>query len=233
MNDQQLLVLKILSATGVIKGRTKFVKIIHMVCKLLEKKQHAVPFEFKADNFGVNSTDIVPVLESLERQQLVSVNTDEITGRKDIALYNPGMKIPETDFDGMSSQIYELVKNLNALSSEEVIAISYDLFNDTTLKSRIKPEINQKIAAMYDLAFEKSEQTTESELVKAVTTDYKLEPQFNDMDARVRVMKSIGCAELPPIIPDSIDKSTGMLAKKYSVFKGIDLEALLEDVRRR
>lgn len=111
------------------------------------------------------------------------------------------------------------------------IAISYDLFDDTTLKSRIKPEISQKIAAVYDLAFEKPEQLAES--VKVVTTDHKAEPQFNDVDARIRVMKSIGRAELPPIIPDSVDKSAGMPPKKYSVFKGTNLEKLLENARRR
>jgi len=59
---------------------------------------------------------MVPVLEYLERQ-LVLAHTDEITGRK--ILHNPVMEIPKTGFDEVYSQMFDLVKNLNALSSRK------------------------------------------------------------------------------------------------------------------
>jgi len=87
------------------------------------------------------------------------------------------------------------------------------------------------ITGDHGLASEKSQQIAGS--AGDAAEDCKPEPRFSDMDARVRAMKSVGRTELPPTDPDSIDESTGMLAKKYPVFKGADPEALLEDVRRR
>lgn len=43
MNQREELILKILSSVDVIQGKTKFVKILHLVCKLIEKNQKKIP----------------------------------------------------------------------------------------------------------------------------------------------------------------------------------------------
>lgn len=56
--------------------------------------------------------------------------------------------------------------------------------------------------------------------------------QFNDVTVRLHMMKSIGLDKLPPINPDSIDESTGIIAKETLFLKNFNFEELLENDRR-
>ena len=56
-----------------------------------------------------------------------------------------------------------------------------------------------------------------------------LSPQFNDLDVRISMMKSLGLEELPSILPDSIDDSSGIIANETSFLKKYNFEKLLGD----
>lgn len=59
-----------------------------------------------------------------------------------------------------------------------------------------------------------------------------LYPQYNDLDVRLNMIKSLGLKELPPIIPDIVDESSGLIAKNTSILKNFNFEELLENARR-
>lgn len=56
--------------------------------------------------------------------------------------------------------------------------------------------------------------------------------QFNDFDVRICMMKSLHLDNLPTIDPDSIDESTGLIAKNHPFFKKYDLKEMLKEDRR-
>ncbi|MFY9300438.1 MAG: hypothetical protein WAO91_04545 [Candidatus Nitrosotenuis sp.] len=234
MNQQEQLILKVLSSVDVVKGKTKFVKILHLVCKLLEVNKKESPFTFKPNKFGFYPPDLEPVLERLENEKYVQVNSNFFSKREDLSLINPF-----NDYTGVvleeSTNIETLVQTLNPYSSDEVIAISYHLFPESSVKSEIRPQINKKITELFSpLSLEFEEADQEKPIAESISNNVKaLYPQFNDLDARLQIMKSIGLNKLPPIIPSMIDDSTGFLAKKYPIFKKYNLEEMLEDARRR
>jgi len=235
MNQKEELVLKILSSVDVIQGKTKFVKILHITCKLLEKNKLKSPFIFKSDHYGVNSQELEPVLQNLESQRIVKIAKPLFSKRNDLSLMNRNYVFGNEVIMEMGSKIELLVHALNQYSSDEVIAISYDLFPETTTKSEIKPKVNKKITEMFSELSSNFEEFSEEKVITGkINGEVKpLYPQFNDFDVRIDMMKSIGLKELPPIIPDIIDESSGLISKETSFLKNYDFEKLLEDARRR
>lgn len=235
MNQQEQLVLKVLSSVDVIKGKTKFVKILHLVCKLFEVNKKESPFKFRPDHYGIYSPELESVLEKMVNDHHIHLNKSFFSKRQDLSAINRTYDDYDEEVLAMSPKIEPLVQSLNQYSSDEIIAISYHFFPDTTVKSEIKPEINKKITELFSpLSLEFEESCEEKILVKPISNEVRsLYPQFNDLDARLHLMKSLGLKELPPIIPDMIDGSTGLLAKKYPFFKKYNLEEMLADARRR
>jgi len=235
MNQKEELVLKILSSVDVIQGKTKFVKILHLTCKLLEKNKIKSPFSFKPDHYGVNSPQLDPVLQNLESQRMIKISKPIFSKRYDFSLLDRNYELGNEEILASSSKIESLVQALNPYSADQVLAISYDLYPDTTTRSEIKPKINKKIIEMFSpLSSDFEESFEEKAGMEPISSEMKaLYPQFNDMDARIHMMKSMGLKRLPEINPDTIDESTGLLAKRHPFFKKFDLEKMLEDARRR
>ena len=235
MNQKEELVLKILSSVGVIKGKTKFVKILHLVCKLFEKNQKESPFNFKPDHYGVNSSELEPVLQNLESQRMIKISKPIFSKRIDLSLIARNYEFSNEVVLAMGSKTESLVQALNPYSADEVIAISYKLFPETTTKSEIKPKINKIITEMFSsLSSDFEESFEEKVVIESVSSETKaLYPQFNDLDVRMNMMKSLGLKKLPEIIPDVIDESSGLIAKETSFLKKYNFEKLLEDARRR
>jgi len=235
MNQKEELILKILSSVDVIQGKTKFVKILHLVCKLFEKNQKESPFNFKPDHYGVNSEELEPALQNLESQRMIKISKSIFSKRNDLSLIARNYQFGNEVVLAMGSKIESLVQALNPYSADEVIAISYKLFPETTTKSEIKPKINKIIIEMFSsLSSDFEEYFEEKVVIESTSSETKaLHPQFNDLDVRMSMMKSLGLKELPEIIPDVIDESSGFIAKETSFLKKYDFEKLLEDARRR
>jgi len=231
MNQQEELVLKILESVDIIKGKTKFVKILHLVCKLFENEKMESPFSFKSDHYGVNSQELKPLLHNLESQRMVKITKTILSKRSDLYLRDRNYTFGNESILVMSSKIQLLVQALNPYSSDEVIAISYDLFPETTTESRIKPKMNKKIAEMFSSLSSDFEESFEEKIDdESIHSEVRaLYPQFNDLDVRIHMMKSLGLKELPQIIPDAIDESSGLIAKRHPFFKKYNLEKMLED----
>jgi len=238
MNQQEELVLEILSNVDVVKGKTKFVKILHFTCKLFEENKKRSPFSFRNDNYGVYSPELEPVLQKLENDGHIKMQKSFFSKRIDLTSLNKTRETLDSDVLEMKWKIKSLVQILNSYSAEDIIAFSYSTFPDTTLKSKIKPKINKKIVELFsplstEFDYPVGEEDEEEVLVKPITNEIrKLYPQFNDLDVRMHMIKSLGLKELPPIIPDMIDESTGLLAKKHPFFKKYNLEEMLENARR-
>ena len=235
MNQKEELVLKILSSVDVIQGKTKFVKILHLVCKLFEKEQKESPFSFKSDRYGVYSAELEPVLQNLESQRMIKISKHIFSKRNDLSLIARNYQFGDELVLAIGTKTESLVQALNPYTADEVIAISYDLFPETTTKSEIKPKINKKITELFSsLSYDFEESSEEKVVMKPISSKVKaLYPQFNDLDVRMSMMKSLGLKKLPPIIPDMIDESSGIIAKETSFLKKYDFEKLLEDARRR
>lgn len=238
MNQQEELVLEILSNVDVVKGKTKFVKILHFTCKLFEENKKTSPFSFIDDKYGVNTRELDPVLQKLETNGFIKIHKNFLLKRIDLAYMQKPYEILHADILAMKSKISSIVRILNPYSAEDIIAFSYSTFPDTAVNSKIKPKINKRIVEVFSpLSIEYDEAAGEEDkgeiLIKSTVEVKKLYPEFNDMDARIHMMKSLGLKELPPIIPDMIDESTGLLAKKHPFFKNYNLEAMLKDARRR
>jgi len=235
MDRKEELVLKILSSVDVIKGKTKFVKILHLTCKLFVINKKESPFEFRPDRYGVYPPDLEPVLVQMEKENYIHINKSFFSKRQDLSAVDRSHVFQNETILEMSKKIAALSKALNEYSSDEIIAISYHLFPDTTIKSEIKPEINKKIVELFSPLSSEFEEPIEEEIsMESISSNVKaLYPQFNDLDARMHIMKSLNLKEVPPIIPDMIDESTGLLAKKHPFFKKYDLEEMLKDARRR
>jgi len=235
MNQKEELILKILSSVDVIQGKTKFVKILHLVCKLFEKNQKGSPFNFKPDHYGVNSSELEPVLQNLESQRMIKISKPIFSKRIDLSLIARNYEFSNEVVLAMGSKTESLVQALNPYSADEVIAISYKLFPETTTKSEIKPKINKIITEMFSsLSSDFEESFEEKVVIESISSETKaLYPQFNDLDVRMNMMKSLGLKKLPEIIPDVIDESSGLIAKETSFLKKYDFEKLLEDARRR
>lgn len=236
MNPKEELVLKILSSVDVIKGKTKFVKILHLTCKLLEANKMESPFEFKPGDYGIYTPQLEPVLEKMENENYIHVNTSLFSKREDLSAVNRTFSGYSEAIEKMSPKIEALVQALNPYSADKVLAISYGLFPDTTIKSKIKPEINRTVTELFSHLSSEFEEKNEEEKIsmEVIGSNVKeLYPQFNDLDARVHLMKSVGLSKLPPIMPSIIDDSTGFLAKKYPLLKKYNLEEMLADARRR
>ncbi len=232
MNQQEELVLKILSSVNVIEGKTKFMKILHLVCKFIEKKGGHSPFEFQADKFGVYSPQLQPVLENLESDRYIKIQKGMFSKREDLSLRNTNYS--EMDrFSEISPSIKELVWSLNDYSADEIIAISYHFFPDTTVNSKIKTKVNKKITELFSSLNPEFEDSDVYDEKIHTSNDISLYPQYNDLDIRKKMMDSLGLADLPQIDPAIIDDSTGILASKTTFFKKYNLEELLEDARRR
>ncbi|MCH8914423.1 MAG: hypothetical protein IIA82_01015 [Thaumarchaeota archaeon] len=234
MNQREELVLKILSSVDVIQGKTKFVKILHFVCKLIEKNQNESPFSFKADRYGVNSPELEALLQDLESQRVIKISKPIFSKRNDLSLMDRNYAFGNELILGMGSKIELLVQALNPYEADDVIAISYSLFPETVINSKIKPRINKKITELYSkLSSEFEIGLDEKPSIASITSDARPPyPQYNDMDMRLNMMKSLGLEELPPIIPDIIDESSGLIAKNTSILKNFNFEELLEDARR-
>ncbi len=235
MNPKEELILKILSSVDVIQGKTKFIKILHFTCKLFEEHQIEPPFKFRPDNFGVYSPELEPTLENLESNRYVKITRTIFSKRNDLSLLNRSHAFQNEDVLKLSPKIDLLVQTLNPYSSDEVVAISYYLFPEMAVNSLIKPKINKKINELFSISdpdFEDS--MMENPLTSPVFSESRtLSPQFNDLDVRMRMMKSIGLEELLPIIPNSIDNSSGIIANETFILKKYDFEKLLGDARRR
>jgi len=234
MNQQEELIVKILSSVDSIQGKTKFVKILHLTCKLFEKNQEKSPFSFKANQYGAYPSELEPVLQNLESQRIVKINSSMFSRREDLSLIDRNYQLCDKAILSMSSIIESMVQKLNQSTSDEVTAISYYLYPETTTESKIKPKINKKIVEMFSsLSPDFEESFEEKAVIEPIGGEVKpLYPRFNDMDSRIHMMKSIGLEKLPEINSDSIDESTGLLAKKHPFFKKYDLEKMLEDARR-
>ena len=236
MNIQEELVLKILESVDVIQGKTKFVKILHLTCKLLEDNNVESPFDFKADQFGVNTQQLEPVLLRLQTNEMIKVSKPALSRRFDLSLVARNYSFVNEAILGISPRIESLVQELNQHSSDDVIAMSYYLFPETTTESKIKPKMNKKITEMFsslstdfEESFEEEKDDNPKSIHSEVTTLY---PQFNDLDVRMHMMKSLGLAKLPDVTPDVVDESSGLIAKKHPFFKKYNLEKMLEDDRR-
>ena len=233
MNQQEELILEILSSVDIIKGKTKFVKILHLVCKLLEKNKEESPFRFENKDYGIYTNQLEPTLQKLQQAGQIQIQEDSFSNRQELSIINRNYNIRNNAHFEISKEIKTLVQYLNSYSSDGVIAISYHLFPETTSESKIKPRIDNKIMELFNpLTPEfggKEENVQEKEGLNKFRNLY---PQFNDLDSRVRIMKSIGLDELPPITPSVIDESTGLLAKKHPFFKKYNLEEMLENARR-
>lgn len=198
MNKSEELVLEILSSVDSIKGKTKFVKILHLICKLLEKSNKESPFNFRSDDFGVYTPQLEPVLVKLENEGHIKMHKSFFSKRVDLVALNKNYEIVDADILEMRSKIKSMVQVLNAYSAEDVLAISYSLFPDTTSNSKIKPKINHKITELFSSLsknFDESDEENEKMVVaKKIKAVY---PQFNDLDVRLHMMKSLGLKELP------------------------------------
>jgi len=234
MNQQEELVLEILSSVDVVKGKTKFVKILHLTCKLFEENKKESPFSFGADNYGAYPVKLEPILQKLENEDYLKIQKSFFSKRIDLISLNKTYEISDTNVLEMKSKIKELVQILNPYSADDIVGFSYGLFPDTTVNSKIKPKINKNISELFSkLSTEFDELTEEQVQVETPTTVSRaLYPQYNDLDIRMHMMKSLDLKELPPIIPSMIDESTGLLAKKHPFFKKYNLEEMLEDARR-
>lgn len=233
MNNQEELILEILSSVNVVKGKTKFVKILHLTCKLLEKNNKKSPFRFRSDNYGIYTPELEPALQKLENDSYIKMQKSFLSNRVDLVSLNKPHETLDADILEMSSKIKFMVQTLNPCSAEEIVAHSYSLFPDTAVNSKIKPKINKKITELFSKLSTDFEEPIEAVVEKPVSDKNRaLYPQFNDLDVRMHMMKSLDLAELPPIIPSIIDESTGLLAKKYPFFKKYNLEEMLEDARR-
>lgn len=234
MNQREELVLKILSSVDVIQGKTKFVKILHFVCKLIEKNQKESPFSFKADHYGVNSPELESLLQDLESQRVIKISKPIFSKRNDLSLMDRNHVFENELILEMGSKIESLVQALNPYEADDVIAISYSLFPETTMNSKIKPRINKKITELYSmLSSEFEEVFDEKPSITSITSEARaLYPQYNDLDVRLNMIKSLGLKELPPIIPDIVDESSGLIAKNTSILKNFNFEELLENARR-
>lgn len=233
MNNQEELILEILSPVNVVKGKTKFVKILHLTCKLLEKNNKKSPFMFRSDNYGIYTTELEPVLQKLEDESYINIQKNIFSKRVDLVSMNKPHETLDADILEMSSKIKFLVQTLNPYSAEDIVAYSYSLFPDTAVNSKIKPKINKKITELFSELSIDFEVPIEEVVEKPISGKNRaLYPQFNDLDVRMHMMKSLDLVELPPIIPSIIDESTGLLAKKYPFFKKYNLEEMLEDARR-
>lgn len=233
MNKQEELVLQILSSVKEIKGKTKFMKMLHLVCKFIEKKKKETPFNFENNQYGVFTPQLDPVLEKLSSQNDIKISSPFLSKRQDFSLINKerlAYAYPEFHLE-----IKNLVQSLNEYSADEIVAISYYFFPDTTTNSKIKPEINRTIIELFSPLSSEFEESIEEKIApEPIASESRpLYPQFNDMDMRMHMMKSLGLKKLPEINPNAIDESTGIIAKNTSFFKKYDLEKLLEDARKR
>ncbi len=234
MNQKEELVLEILSSVDVIKGKTKFVKILHLVCKLFEKNNKESPFNFKPDRYGVNSPELEPLLQKLESDRYVRISKPIFQRRNDLSLIDRTYECGNSILKEMKPKINSLVNALNPCSLDEILAISYKLYPETTTNSVIKAKVNQKIIDLFSELSPSFEESFETVLEKSVSAPdgIPLSPQFNDQDVRIKMMKSMGLEKLPSIIPDVIDESTGIIDQESSLFKKINLEEILENARR-
>lgn len=153
--------------------------------------------------------------------------------RVDLVSLNKPHETVDADILEMRSKIKSMVQILNPYSAEEIIALSYSLFPITTNNSKIKPKINNKITELFSQLSTEFDESIEEGVEKPISDKNRaLYPQFNDLDVRMHMMKSLELKELPPIIPSIIDESTGLLAKKHPFFKKYSLEEMLENARR-
>ena len=104
---------------------------------------------------------------------------------------------------------------------------------ETSINSKIKPKVNKRIIELYSRLSPEFEENFDDKVeIKPIGSDVEpLYPQFNDLDVRLNMMKSSGLQELPPIIPDIIDESSGLIAKETLILKNFDFEELLENDR--
>ncbi len=234
MNQQEELILKVLSSVDVIEGKTKFVKILHFTCKLFEQNQKKSPFIFKADRFGVNTQELEPLLQDMKVQGTINISKLPDSQKDILFAVNRDHAFKDKEIQEMSPKIEMLVSEINLHTYEEVIASSYCLFPETTTNSEIKPKINKKITELYSklcLNFEEDSDVMVKD--NPVSHDTRPQyPQFHDLDMRLHMMKSLGLERLPPIIPDIIDASSGIIAKETLLLKNFNFEELLENDRR-
>lgn len=201
----------------------------------MKKTKKKSPFSFKADHYGVNSPELEPLLQSMESQRFVRISSPLFSKRNDLSIIDRDYAFQDESILAMSPSIKSLVQALNPYSADDVIAISYSLFPETTTNSQIKPKVNKKIVEMFSsLSTEFEEHIDDKIQISPISNEVKaLYPQFNDLDARIHMMKSLGLEKLPEINPAAIDNSTGFIAKKYPFFQKYNLEEMLEDARRR
>ena len=234
MNQQEELILKVLSSVDVIEGKTKFAKILHFTCKLFEKHQKKSPFTFKPDHFGVNTQELEPLLQDMEKRGIISINKLPDSQKNILFIINKNYAYKDKEIQEMSPKIEVLVSELNMHPSEEVIATSYYLFPETTTNSEIKPEINKKITELYsELCLDFEGGSNYNAQINPVSHDTRPQyPQFNDLDMRLHMMRSLGLKSIPPIIPNIIDTSSGIITKETTLLKKFNFEDLLENARR-
>ena len=232
MNQKEELILEILSSVDVIKGKTKFVKILHFVCKLFEKHKMKSPFSYRPDKFGVYFPQLELVLDDLKKQGMIQVNISRSIRQISIFLKDPTYQASNSSINELGLEIRTLVKTLNSYSADDVIAFSYYTFPDTTGKSEIKPKINERITTMFSEPDPDIKESS-STIIGIKSGVEALSPQYNDLDMRKNMMKSLGMSKIPPIIPDSIDELSGIIYRETSILKNYNLEEMLENTRRR
>ena len=235
MNFQEELVLKILESVDVIQDKIKFVRILHVACKLLEKYKIKSPFDFNLDQSGASTQQLESVLQKLQTNAMIMVNESSLSSSKKHVLYliSRNYLFENQEIQRISPEIESLVQELNQYSTDDVIAISYHLFPETIVNSKIKPKTNKKITEIFSLPNTDFEESVEKEDAELIHSDVKESyPQFNDINMRIHMAKSLGLTKLPAIRPDIIDELPGLISKRHPFFKTYDLVKMLEDDRR-
>lgn len=240
ISDRASLLLAILSLSGgEMPGITRMQKIALLVSKNLEKDhQRAVTVfdDWVPDDYGGRSIQVYRAKDELIRKGMMvekEIALDEEMAMKFYTITELGTKMTEKlrpMFADVWTYMTEKARNYRKASTPELLALSYQLFPELAINSKIKPEINRKIltnlsplSPMYEENVGPMPSTKASKRKESIKTEIEDERFFKrreyemqslpDIEARKKLAKLVGLTELPKLDPEAIYRLRGKIAK--------------------
>ena len=241
---------------GTLSGATRIQKLALLISKDLEKSGSNLSIfnDWVAGDYGGRSAQVYQSIGELSRNQMLKERETTFHGNK-MTIYDLTSHGKDTAADlerlfGESwVQITTTVQKYVSAKTEDLVALSYDLYPELTIHSKIKPEVNRRLlknasplSEMYEedigeLSSPRSVDKRRKELRQfAEDEQFFKQREFEmqklpDIEARKRLAAVVGLKELPKLDPMAIYRLDGIIGRQLRKHKRFDSVELVRSVR--
>lgn len=228
--------LALIGSTQYVHGKTRLQKYGILVHKEILKNEDFFD-DWRPDNFGGYSQQLVLSVKKLERRSYVRVSEvvnafGEPVNRYELTEKGKGVK---EEWTKRFPILFQKIRDITSYYFDKKLSVLlddvYQKYPELTLKSKIRAEVNKIHTNNHSFLSPEYEIRTENENELPVFSKIpSSEHVFNDEDFRKKLALSIGLDVVPNLDPSSFERIKGILSRKIET-KDFDSVELVKEVR--